>query len=599
MTKQTAFRALFLIPALVILVGLGGACAMAENVANATIQLDNATTYQTITGWEVTTQSGELLEPGTATHQSNANPAFAIYSSTVFDTLVNQMGINRVRLEIGEGAENTTDYFTQFVTGQIPFEDKLSQKHPVNDDGDPFSVDAFIKAHPSSANIPGYFFSDVDYRMDKIVLPIRQRVQAQGETLFLNVCYVAFTNNTFMQYTNAEEYAEFVLATYQHLKLKYGIVPDAWEVILEPDNTQFNGTRIGQAVAAAAARLRKFGFTPHFILPSVTDMNNVFPYYNAAKTVLGNNGVGRDVVELSYHRYGVNDSLLPTIAAEAKAQGINTSMLEHIGSGYQDLHKDLTQGNNSAWQQFVITWGACPADDSGFTLINTDTCDVNHPVVAPSAAGKYLRQYFRHVRRGAVRIQATSANGNFAPTAFINKDGTYAVIVKAGAGGTFSVGDLPAGTYGIKYTTAQANGTSLADVVLSAGQNLSTSIPAAGVITIYGKTGGASGTPTPPPSSCTARPGKPKLLTPPNLGIVTNMNPVLEWQSAKCAKTYKLTVRQKTNVGPVAVRAAKLVKTEYQAALQSGRKFAWQVKACNEFGCTTSSWSTFKVNTTS
>ncbi|MBI4674398.1 MAG: hypothetical protein HY741_22365 [Chloroflexi bacterium] len=49
-------------------------------------------------------------------------------------------------------------------------------------------------------------------------------------------------------------------------------------MILEPDNTQFNGTRIGQVVAAASARLRQHGFTPHFILPSVTNMNNYTQY---------------------------------------------------------------------------------------------------------------------------------------------------------------------------------------------------------------------------------------------------------------------------------------------------------------------------------
>ena len=36
---------------------------------------------------------------------------------------------------------------------------------------------------------------------------------------------------------------------------------------------------------------------------------------------------------------------------------------------------------------------------------------------------KILRQYFKYVRPGAERIEATSQNGSFAPVAFINADG--------------------------------------------------------------------------------------------------------------------------------------------------------------------------------
>jgi hypothetical protein len=111
---------------------------------------------------------------------------------------------------------------------------------------------------------------------------------------------------------------------------------------------------------------------------------------------------------------------------------------------------------------------------------------------------EFLRQYFKFIRSGAVRIQATSDNGSFQPLAFINKNGSYVVVVDANQGGDMSIKGLEPGTYGIKYTTGTQYDVNLSDVTVGAGQSLSASIPAAGVITIYAKSPSTS--PTPPPA---------------------------------------------------------------------------------------------------
>jgi hypothetical protein len=82
--------------------------------------------------------------------------------------------------------------------------------------------------------------------------------------------------------------------------------------------------------------------------------------------------------------------------------------------------------------------------------------------------------------------------------AFINPGGKYVVVVDASQGGTMSINGLKPGTYGLKYTTASQYNVDLPDVTVGAGQSLSASIPAAGVITIYDKS--AYPSPTPPPS---------------------------------------------------------------------------------------------------
>jgi hypothetical protein len=100
---------------------------------------------------------------------------------------------------------------------------------------------------------------------------------------------------------------------------------------------------------------------------------------------------------------------------------------------------------------------------------------------------KFLRQYFKFIRAGAIRIEASSQDPPFDPLAFINKDGKYVVVLKAAKGGSFSIEGLPPGKYGIKYTTHDEYDKARSDTTLQKDKELKTSIPDRGIITIYGK----------------------------------------------------------------------------------------------------------------
>jgi hypothetical protein len=102
---------------------------------------------------------------------------------------------------------------------------------------------------------------------------------------------------------------------------------------------------------------------------------------------------------------------------------------------------------------------------------------------------KLLRQYFKYVRRGARRVEATTNNSSFDPVAFENTDRKQVVIVKATAGGTFDIRGLGSGTYGIKYSTASQYDVDAQPITINSGQALTASIPEAGVISIYGTSG--------------------------------------------------------------------------------------------------------------
>ncbi|KKP57652.1 MAG: hypothetical protein UR52_C0027G0004 [Candidatus Gottesmanbacteria bacterium GW2011_GWA1_34_13] len=450
--------------------------AQSENV----ISINPGQVYQTINGWEATDY---IAQPD--------DPADPYLVNPIADKAVNEIGINRIRLEISPGTENTTDYFVQVLSGQITMVDWVHNyaKSPVNDNSDPNSI-----------NLNGFKFTNLDWKIDRMVLPLKQRLEAKGEKLFINLNFVHFgtSNTAFYQYNNASEYAEFMLTTYQHMQTKYGFVPDAIEIELEPSNTDnFSGAEMADAIVATSARLQANGFAkPYFIVPSDPGMSTSINYYNQ---IIQNTSAKALINEFSYHRYwSPNLTDLQTIVSLALRDGKNTAMLEWWDNQntYNTLHEDLKIGRNSAWQQETLRG-----------IVNINSTNPTNPVVTIADKSKFTRQYYLYVRSGAQRISATTPSCSDSqlctsvdPLAFINSNGKYVVVVKASAGGSFTVQNLPAGTYGVYYTTPVEYSNTLQDQTISAGQLLSAAIPRDGVITIYAKTA-AGATPTPIPTS--------------------------------------------------------------------------------------------------
>ena len=89
--------------------------------------------YQTMAGWEVTARAMELGK-----QYNHFDPEWHNFSGAMFDTLVNEIGVNRIRLSLRSGFENTTDFWSQFVKGEISYEDfKANFYNKVNDNNDP------------------------------------------------------------------------------------------------------------------------------------------------------------------------------------------------------------------------------------------------------------------------------------------------------------------------------------------------------------------------------------------------------------------------------------------------------------------------------
>jgi hypothetical protein len=424
----------------------------------ANITLSEATTFQTIDGWE-------------GTIALDWAPGYASKITEGIQRAVDELGMDRVRLEIQASAENTTSVWAQYESGAIPYEQYRCRRYTVvNDD-----------SNPNTINPAGFHWERLDDQIDLIIVPMRNYLASKGRALWVNLAYVAFTSQinpaicsgSYQVHTTPGEYAEYVLATYQHMQSKYGFAPDSWQVMLEPDAvTQWaNGQLIGQTIVASAARLQAAGFTPRFVAPSVTNMANALPYLNAINTVSGATNL---IYEVSYHRYQDRSvSTLQALADRARQLGRKTAMLEWwvTQEYHNDLHDDLTVGNDSSWQgKSLMTLFKDPSTTGGVLVVQDNV--------------RYTMQYFRAVRRDAVRFQATSTVAEFQPIAFRNPDGSRTVVIKATGGGSVVVGGLPAGSYSVSWAVGSGSSRLSSPIAVTAGSTLSTTMPGAGVMTI-------------------------------------------------------------------------------------------------------------------
>ncbi|NJM53039.1 MAG: hypothetical protein HC846_06360 [Blastocatellia bacterium] len=300
-----------------------------------------------MTGWEATADLG-----------GHHSIAFKHFREKILNDAINDLGINRIRLEIRSGIENPTDYYAKWQAGEIT-EKEFEQKRyeNINDD-----------SNPKQINPEGFKWTQFDDVVENVVLPLRKISQARGDVLQVNVNYVDFDPSTSLHRNNPEEYAELVLATYQHLQSEYGFVPDSWEVILEPDNGSWSAEQVAAAIKSAGEVLIANNFKPNFIAPSTMNAEVTLAYIDK---IAETPKIMEYISEFSYHRYsGVSDEVLQAIGERAKKYGKKTAMLELIGADYNVLHQDLKLANNSSWQQYTLVYHNQPDNGAQYFLLN-------------------------------------------------------------------------------------------------------------------------------------------------------------------------------------------------------------------------------------
>lgn len=438
-------------------------------IFSAEIEIDTNIKHQTFQGWEtglsIVSHPGDIL--GTDT-------TFKYITNDLMDIMVDSIGVTRCRIEFRSGVENTNDNWKDMIEGKITYDEWKPLRYlTINDNED-----------PKDLNMNGFQFSELDNKLEVGLLPLKNKLKEKGIDLYVNLCYVAFTQNLdakdYIQ-NDPDEYAEVVLAAFKHLDEKYGFVPNALEVILEPDLAKFGGGNlVGECMVAAGDLLKENGYTPEFIALSNTNLNNALNDYYLSQ-FLNVPKVLEYWKEFSYHLYtGRTDENFRKVAEVGKQYNVRTSMIEYWTTGhkYDLIHKSLKLANNSAYQ--YLSSIAAPSPNSDHYSYNH--VDFNSPEdynITIKTRTKFASQYIKNIRPGDVRVEATSNDVDVDPLAFIKPDGKILLISMCSKNTPINFINLEPGNYKVHFTSGNGSTTlnnfekEIFNGSISQGENLS------------------------------------------------------------------------------------------------------------------------------
>lgn len=422
----------------------------------AHLAIDTHERHQTMAGWEVTARAWEYDKVN-----DRFDGSWVPERERLAAMLVDDAGIDRIRLEIKSGMENPVDYWALFVAGKIgyrEYKDHFYEK--INDNAD-----------PTTLNPEGIQFSDLDWHVENIVLPVKQRLKARGRHLRLNLAYVDFKwtalSGTLSHAGEPAEYAELVAAAFSHLKEKYGLVPDSLEIIIEPDNTRdWSGVAIGTAIVAASSRLDAAGFpNVEIIAPSTAKAQRALAYFKDIRSVPG---AAQRMTTLAYHRYdGAPDALdLNEMRDAARAARIKTAMLEYVDGSVSDLLTDLSEGDTTAWQKYGIATmqradGTIPP---GWLITGREVPGARRDLrLAPMA--RSLGLLFGTVDQGSVRVSARANSEDLGAAAFLTPGHKLVVAIHPQGDMPLTISGLRQGRYRVNSATAAGEARSTIVVV--------------------------------------------------------------------------------------------------------------------------------------
>src|SRR5262245_45021183 len=126
---------------------------------SSVITLNPSITFQTMKGWETVMMSTVL----------DYKPFLPALDKVLRESAAD-LGITRVRIPIHSGVEHPPGYAEQYINGAIS-EGMLAQKFAydiINDNAD-----------PNVADLSGFEFGLLDWRMEHLVLPLKKYVEAR------------------------------------------------------------------------------------------------------------------------------------------------------------------------------------------------------------------------------------------------------------------------------------------------------------------------------------------------------------------------------------------------------------------------------------
>jgi hypothetical protein len=418
--------------------------------------------YQTIEGWGATLPILDIpfdqwLENPTPDNYDQLPVGNSLpddLRKRLINAAVNDMGLNRFRLEIGPQVELVND----------------------NDD-------------PNTTNASAYRFKWQDHLVTNWILPLQDQLAKRGEKMVLYINFDLRSSLTPDWLLNPDEYAEMALTTLHHLKDNYGLEPDYWSVLNEPGNRRPGSPKlVAQLISATGKRIRAAGFRTLMSGPEVVTPGEV-PYY--LQEINNTPDALEYLGQITYHLYRDPKSIRKrnTIRQWSHKLGLPAAQTEWLeGEGLETaeiLFLDLTEADAVAWEQYGLCWTANRYNKKGggdYFIIQNDYSDFFMNINS-----QYLRHFMQYVRPGDTRIGITCSDSAVKPVAFRKPDGrtTVVVINHRHKARDVQIKNLAPGSYYLVVTNKKNNGLEMASRVISPGQDLDFQLPAHSIITLY------------------------------------------------------------------------------------------------------------------
>ncbi len=406
---------------------LGGVAGADDPVR---LRVDRTTTHQTWEAWSCVPNPvgfenafvAWLRAPTAETYDrvgmNHALPKNLI--SRMHDALVKDMGITRVRIEVGPQVEQT------------------------NDNDDPFRADA-----------KAFRFAWQDDQVERHLLPLKERIEAAGDRMVVYVSYDLRSKLTPAFLLEPEEYAEMAVVFLAHIRERYGIEPDYWSVLNEPGNDRPGDPRTcAELTAAAGRRIADAGFRTRMSGPECVNVAQADRYLKAMAESPASLEHFRQITYHLYHGSAQNAAARRAVRDWARKLNITAAQTEWMEGTGLDVARHillcLTEADAVAWDRF----GA----DGFFTFPYRVWLDPKSDAMPLSlnATAHHIRQFSRYIRPGAVRVGLEGGSESVRGVAFLPKDKETPVVVllnTADRKAAAEIDGLPEGAYGGSFTS--------------------------------------------------------------------------------------------------------------------------------------------------
>jgi len=399
------------------------------------VTISPSTRYQTMLGWGASSWC-----PPHATQQLR---------NEIVREAVDELGLTRLRLELPSGNRSNSKRWEW-----------------LNDNGDPHGIDWV-----------GFNTEDLDSILPRIVLPFKEKMEANGDPFQVYVSPSFFNSGSTGSvpawlFCSPGEYAEFAASILLHLQSTHGIAADYYCILNEAgNNNPFSAQVVGNLLRTLGPWLDGLGLETEIQFPECVSASASWNYIQALQS---DTLVWPHIGMLSYHLYGANDPYRSYIRDFGVSMGLPTAQTEYMNLNMDYMYDDLVLGGVAVWEVYGQGQWIRP----------------NYDMTSFSRSSQYwdFRQVMHYVRPGDVRVDASSSDPAIRPLAFHSAGRTTLVLLNNTPPQqpcTVSVWGLGRGRYGVCQSVNSGIYQELGPRTIGSAQSLDLIVPADAILTVY------------------------------------------------------------------------------------------------------------------